>query len=131
MKTFSAAILLHKSKILLGKRNAKRDFYPGVWDFIGGHCLDQETFSEALVRECSEEINVVPIKFQLLTHIDESPHFTLEIFVVTNWQGNIENINEAEHEAICWFTLAEAMELALADERYKDLFRMVEERYMM
>ena len=129
MKRFSAATFFASGKILLAKRNAKRDFYPGVWDFVGGHCLEQETFSQALVRECIEEINVVPVEFQLLKHIDESPQFILEVFVVTRWQGSIENVNEAEHETISWFTVDEAKKLRLADARYKHLFQLVEETY--
>ena len=85
MKRFSAAILLKEGRILLAKRSTKRNFYAGVWDFIGGHCLEHETFSEALVRECSEEINVIPLEFQLLKHIDESPLSIMEVFVVTGW----------------------------------------------
>jgi 8-oxo-dGTP diphosphatase len=127
MKRFSAAVFVSGGKILLGKRSSKRLFYPGVWDFIGGHCLGQETFTAALVRECSEEIDVVPLEFKLLKHIDESPRFILEVFVVTRWQGSIRNVNQSEHETVSWFTVEEALKLTLADERYKDLFRLLEE----
>jgi hypothetical protein len=62
-----------------------------------------------------------------LKHIDESPRFILEVFVVTNWQGSIRNVNQSEHETVSWFTVEEALKLTLADERYKDLFRLLEE----
>ena len=40
--------------VLLGKRDARRAFYPNVWDLLGGHLEPGETFEQALVREVGD-----------------------------------------------------------------------------
>lgn len=37
------------SLVLLGRREAGRAFYPGVWDVLGGHLEPGETTEQALV----------------------------------------------------------------------------------
>ena len=98
MKRFSAAVLVKDKEILLGKRNHKREFFPNVWDFIGDHCIENKSFEKAMLREVLEEIGVTPTIYELFVKIDKNPEFVMQLYIVREWKGEIENgaINENE-----------------------------------
>jgi 8-oxo-dGTP diphosphatase len=121
MERFSAAILIKGEKILLGKRSRTREFYPNVWDFIGGHCEENESFVDAMLREIKEELGVVPTEFQPFLIVDKSPQFVMQIFTVKQWFGEIENLQPLENEEISWFSIAEALKLDFPDDEYKKI----------
>jgi len=108
VKRYSCGILLRSNKILLGKRSTKRESYPGVWDFIGGHCEKNESYENAMSRELEEEIGVKPLDYGLITKIDKSPEFMLAIYLIKKWKGEPYNKDLDEHEIIQWFSLEEA-----------------------
>jgi len=58
--------------VLLGRRAANREFYPDVWDVLGGHLEPGETSEQALVRELREEISVTPTAWASLGEFRES-----------------------------------------------------------
>ena len=119
---------LRESRILLGKRAPDREFYPNVWDIIGGHCLPGEEPDHTLVRELEEEINVTPAVFRKLGVLDEPDpgiHGEREyhVYVVTEWIGEQGPVTVGEeHSEIRWFPVNEALELDLAHPRYAELF---------
>lgn len=121
MKRFSAAIFIKDNEILLGKRSSKREFFPDVWDFIGGHCIENESFEQAMLREILEEIGVTPTKYELFLTIDKNPNFIMQIYIVREWNGAIENISFDENEIISWFSLAKALKLNFPTPEYKDI----------
>ena len=53
MRTGSGGFLIRGNTILLGKRSDYREFYPGLWDVIGGHCEANETPAETLKTDRS------------------------------------------------------------------------------
>jgi 8-oxo-dGTP diphosphatase len=126
MKRYAAAVLLEDGKVLLAKRTATRSNYPGIWDFVGGHCEQGETFEEALKRELLEEIGIEPIEAVLLMVVDESPDFILNLFLVTKWNGEVSNKDEREHERIEWLSLHEAKQLDFMNGNYLAALEMVE-----
>jgi 8-oxo-dGTP diphosphatase len=126
MKRYAAAVLLEDGKVLLGKRTATRSNYPGIWDFVGGHCERHETFEEALQRELQEEIGVKPTEMALLMIVDESPDFILNLFLVTAWDGVVQNMDELEHERIEWFDLHEAMQIQFMNGNYVEAIERLE-----
>jgi 8-oxo-dGTP diphosphatase len=67
----AAAMLVHESKILLGKRAAGQLLYPDAWDLPGGHLEAGESPDEALIRELKEELGIVPTRFAQLDIFDE------------------------------------------------------------
>ncbi len=50
-----------KGNILLQKRSLNKDIQPGKWDTaVGGHISSGESVENALIRECEEEIGIIP-----------------------------------------------------------------------
>ena len=126
-----AALMIQSQKILLGQRSATREFYPGVWDVFGGHVEPGEQLDETLVRELQEELGITPTKWTYLETITlsaASPTDPLifHLYLVTEWAGTPANRQLEEHSTIGWFSLAEAIQLELADPSYPAMF----ERYI-
>ena len=122
MEKLVGGILVWNNKILLGKRSRHRPAYPGVWDLIGGHCEQSESFADALFRELFEEIGVVPLAYEQLTRVDQQPLFQYEIYLIRSWANSVSNRATDEHSEVRWFTVEQAKELSLADDRYRLLF---------
>ncbi|HPL29318.1 MAG TPA: NUDIX domain-containing protein [Anaerolineae bacterium] len=126
MRRCAGGILLKGRRIVLGKRAANREFYPKVWDIIGGRCDAGEEPEETLVREMTEEIGVVPRVFSRVAVLPEPlPELYGEaeyhIYVVTGWAGLLAEHGD-EHAELRWFELTEAMKLDLALPAYRSVF---------
>ena len=67
-------IIDHFSNVLLQKRAADKDLFPGLWDTaVGGHVTYGESLEEALFREAAEELSFKDFNPRhLLTYIWES-----------------------------------------------------------
>ncbi len=130
MKMCASGILLKGNKILLGKRSSDRDFYPNVWDTIGGHSEGNETLEQTLTRELHEEIGIIPNKFvhiAMLEDPDPDIHgdYEYHIYLVTEWTGLPSNLSLKEHSELHWFDIAEALKLKLAHPKYPSLFESI------
>lgn len=126
----AGGILLRSRLILLGRRAPDRDYYPGVWDIIGGHCAAGERPEDTLVRELQEELGVVPTRFALRAVLEEPQperygHGRCHVFVVTDWIGEPRRLG-TEHSELRWLALAEAANLDLAHPGYRDLFQRLQ-----
>ena len=129
MRTCAGGLLVRRNEILLAKRSADRAFYPGVWDVVGGHCEENETPADALIRELEEEIGVRAAAFAKIATLEEpqpaehgEAHY--HIFSVTSWTGEPRLLN-TEHSELRWLSLDQALILPLAHPRYGQLFRAV------
>ncbi len=133
MRTCAGGFLVREDRILLAKRAADRDFYPSVWDVIGGHCEGNEAPVDALVRELEEEIGVTPRAFERIAVLAE-PHpadhgeAEYHIFVVTAWGDGEPRLRGPEHSELRWLSLEQALALPLAHPGYAELFRSTLER---
>ncbi len=67
----AGGVLVRGEELLLARRSDDREFYPGVWDVVGGHCEEGEAPADALVREVEEEIGVVPRVFREVAVLGE------------------------------------------------------------
>ena len=118
-----SAVLIKDQKILLCLRTKERDWFPGVWDFPGGHVGPGETAPAALVREIGEELAIVigePIGGP--DHRISTGEFNMKLWIVEkNWEGDPVNAAPIEHETIGWFTEGETQTLKLAHERYPEI----------
>ena len=124
----AGGILRKGNKFLLGKRSESREFYPGVWDIIGGHCEEGETLEKALVREIQEEIGVNATEFQHIAQLSEEDaalhgNHDYHVYLVTQWDGVPQCPLDGEHSEISWFGYDEAGELDLAHSKYPQLFK--------
>lgn len=126
MRNIVNALLLSEDKILLARRSPHRKAYPDLWSFPGGHVEGDETLNEALRREVSEELGIIPLAYRLISRISD-PNATTEpicyhLYAVTAWEGEPAIIDE-EHSELRWFSFREANSLAdLALEQYRPVF---------
>ena len=130
MKRCAGGILLQERQILLGKRSPDREFYPDVWDVVGGHCLNEEDPAHALVRELEEEIDVMAVKFEKLSVLPEpQPELygahEYHIYIVTEWTGKGPTVLGKEHTELRWFPVEEALLLDYAHPGYGELFERI------
>lgn len=117
-----AGILIRDDRVLLCLRSARREWYPNVWDFPGGHVESQETPPAALVRELREElgIEISPPMGECLTRL-RGAEFDMRVWLIKEWTGRPENVAPDEHVQLGWFGSSEMFDLELADERYPAL----------
>ncbi|WP_135228299.1 NUDIX domain-containing protein [Deinococcus fonticola] len=113
-------IVLSEQRVLLGHRSARKQWYPNVWDFPGGHVEMGETPLAALQREMREELGIGvlharPVREVALAEV----HLTF--WLVNRWEGKPTNLAPDEHDDLRWFALDDLRGLALADDFYPDL----------
>lgn len=120
------AVLIRDGQVLLARRTASNDWYPGVWDLPGGHVESHETGAQALVRELREELGVT------ITEPDDAPIVTLRvddmalsIWRIDAWVGHPLNCAPEEHDALGWFDLVQVRGLDLALDEYRPLVRQL------
>ena len=106
MKKCTLLFLRRGDEILLAMK--KRGFGKDRWNGVGGKIEPDETEEQALIRECQEEIEVTPTKFEKIAVLDFTfPDGTTEIqsliaYVATEWRGEPK---ETEEMAPQWFKL--------------------------
>lgn len=127
LRKCAAAILYRDGRVLLGKRQSDRDFYPDLWDVFGGHCEGDELPEDTLLRELNEELGIIPTGFTLLTVLDDPEpqkhgEYEYHLYLVTEWDGIPSNRSNSEHSEIAWFAIPAAMELDLAHPSYPSIF---------
>ncbi|MBI2850401.1 MAG: NUDIX hydrolase [Chloroflexi bacterium] len=130
LKVCAAGILFRDNKVLLGKRCSDRDFYPDTWDLPGGHCKDNETPEETLLRELKEELGITITEFNYVALLHEPKvslygEYYYHIYLVTNWLGAVRNLTTGEHSEIRWFEPDDALKLDLVHPDYPALFRQI------
>ena len=123
-----AVILRRDDQLLLCHRAPSRRWYPGVWDFAGGHVEPGETPGAALRREVAEELGVTLDAVDGAPVLRQSrPQTALDLTVWTSrhWHGPVRNLQPHEHDEIAWFTAAELPALTFADPSYLPLLRSI------
>lgn len=96
-----AALIWQEGKFLVCQRpeNKKRGL---LWEFVGGKTEPGETFEEALIRECREELDItVSVGKIFMQLIHEYPDLTvrLTLFEATIAEGTPKLL---EHHAMAW-----------------------------
>lgn len=100
--------LQRDGQVLLAMK--KRGFGAGRWNGVGGKLDGGETVEQALIRECQEEIEVTPTRFEKAADIifheqHEGSKNTLQVHVFTcyEWEGEPK---ETEEMAPRWFDVS-------------------------
>jgi 8-oxo-dGTP diphosphatase len=111
-----AFMLIKGDRVLVEKRKATKQAYPGAIALPGGHVEDGESPEEALCRESKEELGVVPRRIKyvctLLYRLQELQR--IHYFAIEAWEGNIEN-NEAE--SLLWVPITRSQEFDIDVDR--------------
>jgi mutator protein MutT len=119
---YAGAIVLKDGALLLGRRAPHRS-YPGRWDIIGGHVEQGETVEQALTRQLTEEIGIVPVDYARLALL-RAEGVELHIYRVVAWTGDEPTIRDDEHTELRWFAAEGACALPdLASCEYARVFR--------
>ncbi len=112
-------VLIRGDRVLLVKRAQSRAWYPGVWDFPGGHSKDGEEPEETLLRELAEELGVVPTEYrELPAHLLNAEGLLVHGYCITQWSGTPSNLQEHEHSEIAWVRHTGVEKLELADPQF-------------
>ncbi len=104
LRKVTLCLLVQENKILLAMK--KRGFGIGKWNGVGGKVKEGETLEEAMLRETSEEISVVPKEYAKSGVIkflfEGKPEFDQEmhVFVCRKWDGEPK---ESEEMSPKWF----------------------------
>jgi len=129
LETVSALFVDADRRVLLGLRAAWKQAWPGHWDAIGGRVEPGEALEEALLRECREEVGLVPTRYELV--LSEAERFPERngaalhhIYVVSAWEGGAGTNLVDEHDEIHWFSLDEMA--ALPNLTIPDLITLVQ-----
>ena len=79
-----------------------------LWEFVGGKVEPGETYEEALIRECQEELGVVIDPHDIFMDVvHEYPDLTVHL-TVFNSEIISGTLKKIEHNDIKWVTIAEA-----------------------
>ena len=71
IETVSALFVDADEKVLLGLRAAWKRAWPCHWDAIGGRVEPGEGLEQALLRECREEVGLVPTRYELVVWVGD------------------------------------------------------------
>lgn len=123
---YACAMLVRDGRLLLGKRSPHRRSYASSWDVLGGKVEAGETIEEALARELSEEVGIVPSSsrpFEVITHEGERGYARYDFRIVTEWFGGEPYLRNHEHTELAWFTFSDAAKVdGLALDEYAAMF---------
>lgn len=120
-----AAILTKEDKIFCAQR-ANKGPLALKWEFPGGKVEEGENFSDALIREISEELDtVIEVKDYLMTvkHQYDTFHLTMHTYFCKVIEGEL---TLKEHDDSCWLAVEQldGLDWAAADipivEKLKD-----------
>ncbi len=108
MKQVTLLFLKQDDRVLLAMK--KRGFGAGLWNGIGGKVTPGETPTQAITRECQEEIGVTPYDVHLVGRLrffmPNDPQFEHDcfIYVTEKWEGKP---TESEEMRPQWFASAD------------------------
>ena len=85
----AVAVIQRRDRILIAKR-PQHLHKGGYWEFPGGKQEDNEPIEQALIRECFEELAIIPTKFFPLIQIEHNypeKSVLLDVWTVTDYMG--------------------------------------------
>lgn len=109
-------ILIDGNRVLTEKRKLTKKSDPGTIGLPGGHMKSGESCEEALYRESSEELGIVPSNIKYVCSLLRGSQYLHKIhyFAVESWEGEIGS-NEAE--SLLWIPMNELGRLDIDVDR--------------
>lgn len=100
-----SGVLQKVDKVLLCLRK-NTEFYPGYWAFPVGRVEVGENFVDALRRELFEEVAIQMLNCESLTTLyDHEQNIQHMVYRVTEWRGEVQNLEPDLCDAVGWFSL--------------------------
>ena len=99
---------------LIVRRSKNDDFYPGSWEFPGGHLEDGETLNEALKRELEEETGYRAKNWNSLGYINTTPGICTEklyLYLATDLTYVGDHPDEGEILKCSEYKLSDVLEM--------------------
>lgn len=98
----TTVLFFQDGQILLGLK--KRGFGMKKYNGFGGKVKEGETVSEGAIRECIEEVGLLPLDLTKVAEIDfgQSYQQLMHVYVSYKWSGKIKESEEMKPK---WFTL--------------------------
>jgi 8-oxo-dGTP pyrophosphatase MutT (NUDIX family) len=120
-----AAIIQQESKFLLGRRALSKKSAPGYWSPISGKIEPDESETDAIVRECFEEIGLSVQAYKKVADVEiDSGRTRLHWWLVSVLAGQAHLKND-EHTELGWFTLDEIATLKDMHPKDREVFLSV------
>lgn len=108
-----------KGRILLLKGASNKKVWANLWNGPGGHVEQGEGILEAARRELLEETGLsasqLTLCAQVVADTGSSPGIIFFVFKAKGLEGEIRASSEGE---LAWFTLNQALKLALVEDLY-------------
>lgn len=109
-----AVAIIHNAQghVLVNQRQSDKE-HAGYWEFPGGKFEQGESASQALIRECKEELGIAVIgdaPLLELSHTYPGKKVRLHVRVVNEFQGLVRPL---EGQKLMWLTLSELTNLKL------------------
>ena len=101
----SSGLIIQNNKVLIGLRSESENG-GGLWEFPGGKIEIDESSENAVIRELSEELDIVcqnPKKIMQYLHRFKNLIYDISFFEVTSFKGSIKKI---VHDELEWVDLA-------------------------
>ncbi|MDE2598769.1 MAG: Nudix family hydrolase [Rhodocyclaceae bacterium] len=98
----AAAVIERPDGTFLLGRRPPNGIYAGWWEFPGGKVEAGETPHQALVRELQEELGIdveCAYPWIMREHAYEHAHVRLHFFRVTDWRGELRDL---QHDQLSW-----------------------------
>ncbi|MBU0612891.1 NUDIX domain-containing protein [Patescibacteria group bacterium] len=115
MKEILKAVIEKDNKYLVIKRSSEAEFFPGLWDFLGGKLEKGENAFDGIVREVKEEtsLKIAPAKVVGLYEIEEkNTLLRFSVFSVKSVSGEVQL--SSEHTDYKWLTKREVLNLEVS-----------------
>lgn len=113
------AYFIQDDKILLPLK--KKNIGKGKHNGVGGRVEEGETIDQAMVRECNEEVGLIPTDFEYVAEIvcnntGINQLAVVHVYICKSWCGTLIETDEMKP---CWFNLdAIPYESMMDDDKY-------------
>ena len=107
----SYLVLMRNNEVLLLQR-ASTGYHDGEYSVIAGHVEENETFTDAVLREAKEEAGIILDRDKIqVVHIqhrksdlDDSERVHA-YFIATEWEGELKNTEINKCTELSWFDI--------------------------